>query len=181
MVEKRKPVAGRKLAGRMQAASSKPPGECGPYRTMVDNSPDAIYLFQAGRVVFGNDALARLAGRRSASEVAGFSAKQILGLIIPADRPMVARMIREKLAGKKGREQYRFRVIRRDGSVGWLGLNSTRVVYKGRPALVGVMRDVSAAADRVLTRRVLNSPPERNEARWLPGWRVRLKTYCAES
>lgn len=33
------------------------------------------------------------------------------------------------------------------------------------------------AADQVLTRRVKNSPPERNEARWLPGWRNRLKTY----
>lgn len=41
--------------------------------------------------------------------------------------------------------------------------------------------EFAAAADRVLTRRVLNSPPERNEARWLPGWRMRLKTYRAES
>lgn len=41
--------------------------------------------------------------------------------------------------------------------------------------------EFAAAADRVLTRRVLNSPPERNEARWLPGWRQRLSTYRAES
>jgi hypothetical protein len=33
------------------------------------------------------------------------------------------------------------------------------------------------AADTVLTRRVKNSPPARNEAKWLPGWRNRLKTY----
>lgn len=33
------------------------------------------------------------------------------------------------------------------------------------------------AADTVLTRRVENSPPARNEAKWLPGWRNRLKTY----
>lgn len=33
------------------------------------------------------------------------------------------------------------------------------------------------AADQVLTRRVSNSPPARNEAKWLPGWRNRLKTY----
>ena len=35
----------------------------------------------------------------------------------------------------------------------------------------------AAAADSVLTRRVKNSPPARNEAQWLPGWRNRLKTY----
>ena len=33
------------------------------------------------------------------------------------------------------------------------------------------------AADQVLTRRVANSPPSRNESKWLPGWRNRLETY----
>jgi hypothetical protein len=33
------------------------------------------------------------------------------------------------------------------------------------------------AADRVLTRRVANSPPERGERRWLQGWRNRIRTY----
>jgi len=34
-----------------------------------------------------------------------------------------------------------------------------------------------AAAVKVLERRVNNSPPERNEERWLPGWKKRLQTY----
>ena len=33
----------------------------------------------------------------------------------------------------------------------------------------------SAAA--VLERRVRNAPPERNEARWLPGWKSRVRAY----
>ncbi|MFA6028390.1 MAG: hypothetical protein WC969_00915 [Elusimicrobiota bacterium] len=33
------------------------------------------------------------------------------------------------------------------------------------------------SAARTLERRVRNSPPERNEARWLPGWLKRLDTY----
>jgi hypothetical protein len=41
--------------------------------------------------------------------------------------------------------------------------------------------EFAASADRVLTRRVRNSPPERNEARWLPGWRQRLRTYSAQA
>jgi len=36
----------------------------------------------------------------------------------------------------------------------------------------------ASSADRVLTLRVANSPPERHEAKWLPGWRNRLKTYA---
>ncbi|MBS0650454.1 MAG: hypothetical protein JSR93_04770 [Verrucomicrobia bacterium] len=34
-----------------------------------------------------------------------------------------------------------------------------------------------AAANKVLTDRVELSPPQRNEARWLPGWLNRVKTY----
>ncbi len=35
------------------------------------------------------------------------------------------------------------------------------------------------SADEVLTRRVKNAPPERNEGRWLPGWRNRVRAYAA--
>ncbi|MDD5439932.1 MAG: hypothetical protein PHS37_07080 [Candidatus Omnitrophica bacterium] len=33
------------------------------------------------------------------------------------------------------------------------------------------------AAEEILTERVNNAPPERNEQRWLPGWKSRLSTY----
>ena len=38
--------------------------------------------------------------------------------------------------------------------------------------------EFSRAADKVLTRRVANSPAGRNEQRWLPGWRNRVRTYA---
>ena len=34
------------------------------------------------------------------------------------------------------------------------------------------------SAARVLTRRVKNSPPERKESHWLPGWTSRVKSYA---
>ncbi len=33
------------------------------------------------------------------------------------------------------------------------------------------------SADEILTRRVRNSPPSRNESRWLPGWKNRVRSY----
>jgi hypothetical protein len=36
----------------------------------------------------------------------------------------------------------------------------------------------SNAAGAVLIRRVKNSPPERHESRWLPGWLNRVKSYA---
>jgi hypothetical protein len=39
------------------------------------------------------------------------------------------------------------------------------------------VRAFSRSADEVLTRRVRNSPPSRNESKWLPGWKNRVRTY----
>ena len=50
------------------------------------------------------------------------------------------------------------------------GMNGTE---NGRSAA----QEFSASAREVLTRRVKNSPPERNESRWLPGWLQRVNTY----
>jgi hypothetical protein len=58
---------------------------------------------------------------------------------------------------------------------GW-GLLQVLDTMGGGPALA----EFSKAADRVLTRRVANSPPERNEAKWLPGWRNRVRTYVSQ-
>jgi hypothetical protein len=41
--------------------------------------------------------------------------------------------------------------------------------------------EFSRAARDVLIRRVKNSPPERKESRWLPGWLKRVQSYSASS
>jgi hypothetical protein len=56
---------------------------------------------------------------------------------------------------------------------GWGLLQVLEAMGTG-PALL----EFSRAADRVLTRRVANSPSERGEKRWLPGWRNRIRTYA---
>ena len=42
----------------------------------------------------------------------------------------------------------------------------------------GATREFATSAAAVLTQRVKNSPPARNEARWLPGWKSRVKAYA---
>lgn len=39
------------------------------------------------------------------------------------------------------------------------------------------VKNFAESAKKVLTARVRNSPPERNESRWLPGWLNRINTY----
>lgn len=50
-------------------------------------------------------------------------------------------------------------------------------VLEAMPVTGAPLPAFAKAADEVLTRRVKNSPPARNEAKWLPGWRNRLQTY----
>jgi len=50
-------------------------------------------------------------------------------------------------------------------------------ILETMPATGNAQTEFAKAADIVLTRRVKNSPPARNEAKWLPGWRNRLSTY----
>jgi hypothetical protein len=53
------------------------------------------------------------------------------------------------------------------------GMNGTE---KGMPAL----QEFADGAERVLLRRVRNSPSERGEKRWIPGWKNRIKTYTSQ-
>jgi hypothetical protein len=45
----------------------------------------------------------------------------------------------------------------------------------------GAAREFSNSAAAILRRRVQNSPPERHEARWLPGWLNRVQSYRENS
>jgi hypothetical protein len=56
---------------------------------------------------------------------------------------------------------------------GWGLLQVLETMSPTGPAIRAFVK----AADSVLTRRVANSPPARGEAKWLPGWRNRLRTY----
>jgi hypothetical protein len=59
---------------------------------------------------------------------------------------------------------------------GW-GLFQALEEMNGTETGIPAVKEFVEAADKVLERRVENSPPERNEKRWLPGWKNRLSTY----
>lgn len=59
---------------------------------------------------------------------------------------------------------------------GW-GLLQVLEEMNGTKTGLPAVKEFVEAAEKVLARRVENSPPERNEKRWLPGWKNRLNTY----
>lgn len=60
---------------------------------------------------------------------------------------------------------------------GW-GLFQVLQSMSGTESGLAAAQDFTRAARLVLTRRVQNSPPERNESRWLSGWLHRVNTYA---
>jgi hypothetical protein len=63
---------------------------------------------------------------------------------------------------------------------GW-GLLQVLENMNGEEKGPSALREFSRSAEAVLERRVRNSPPERNEKKFLPGWRSRLRTYGPEN
>ncbi len=63
---------------------------------------------------------------------------------------------------------------------GW-GLLQVLEAMHGTSDGQGAVEEFSRAAAAVLKRRVQNSPPARHEARWLPGWVNRVKSYSQTS
>ncbi|MBI5624658.1 MAG: hypothetical protein HY924_12840 [Elusimicrobia bacterium] len=65
----------------------------------------------------------------------------------------------------------------RYNNTGW-GLLQVLDDMRGYPEGRTALREFSRSARRVLWQRVLNSPPERDEMRWVAGWRKRVKSYA---
>ncbi|HEX9667363.1 MAG TPA: hypothetical protein VGA95_12515, partial [Thermodesulfobacteriota bacterium] len=63
---------------------------------------------------------------------------------------------------------------------GW-GLLQVLEEMNGTETGISALKEFVEAAEKVLARRVENSPPERNEKRWLPGWKNRLNTYIPKN
>jgi hypothetical protein len=63
---------------------------------------------------------------------------------------------------------------------GW-GLLQVLQAMHGSENGPGAAREFSNSAAAILRRRVQNSPPERHEARWLPGWLNRVHSYSKNS
>jgi hypothetical protein len=63
---------------------------------------------------------------------------------------------------------------------GW-GLLQALEKMHGTETGAGAAREFSNSAAAILRQRVQNSPPERHEARWLPGWLNRVRSYAGNS
>ena len=109
------------------------------YKILIDNCRDGVFLIQRGKIVFANQALARMLGYDEL-ELRG---KQYFDLIAPKDREaqLQRRVARE--AGSTTAQDYEVSLLRRDGTRTLFAVHADAVTYNGDIASTGVARDIT--------------------------------------
>ncbi len=112
------------------------------FRTMVENSLQGIFIVQDGKIVYANEALARIMGFRH-KEFLVLPAEKVRDLVHPEDQDLVWGRMADRLAGKNVPAHYELRAVRKDGSTCWLEMVSGRIEYQGKPAVQGAIIDIT--------------------------------------
>jgi PAS domain S-box-containing protein len=121
------------------------------YRSLVEESPDAIGIYQDGILVFINSTGMRQLGARTKRELLGRESKQI---IHPDDRPAAMDRVRRRLAGETGLYPAEVRYVRLDGTTLYTEVSAEPITFHGKPAMQFIARDISGRklADEALRR-----------------------------
>lgn len=110
------------------------------FRGLVEQSIAGIYIIQDGKFAYVNPRLAEIRGFACADEMIGLDIEPLLA---EKDRARVAQYQRRLLSGEAQSISYNFTALRKDGSAVEVGVSSTRASYRGRPAIIGMMQDIS--------------------------------------
>lgn len=107
------------------------------YHTLIDNSPFGVVIIQDGVVAYANEA------QESQYPSRGRRANEVLRQNIhPEDLQLVIERIQAREAGIEVPNNYRYRHTR-DGETRWQEVWSSRVEYRGRPAVQAISVDVT--------------------------------------
>ncbi|MCX6002099.1 MAG: PAS domain S-box protein [Chloroflexi bacterium] len=109
------------------------------YRLVVENAGEAIIVAQDGLLKLAN---------QNTSDMTGYSREELLSisfinLIHPDDRQMVVERHLRRLNGEAFEQVYPFRVVNKDGSVGWVEIRAVRIEWESRPATLDFLTDIT--------------------------------------
>ena len=157
------------------------------YRNVINVSPNAIIVHAEGKIVLTNNAAVQAVGASGSNDLLGKSA---LEFVHPDDREIAKGRIIDLLQTGKPAPVFEERMIKMDGSVIDVEVAAVRTNFKGKPASLVVLRDIT---ERKLTQKALQESNERfqlammatndglfdwnlesNELYYSPGWKKML-------
>lgn len=110
------------------------------YRCLVEQSLTGVYMIQDQHIVYVNPHLADMLGYDSPDELIG---RHPLEIVAGKDRDAAAENIRRRLAGEAERVAYDFTALCKQGHTIEVGTNGARATYRGKPAIIGLMQDIT--------------------------------------
>ena len=109
------------------------------YKMLIESSLTGVFIHQDGKYVFVNDKFAGIHGYRP-HELIG---KEYFALIHPEEREALRQIAQKRLEGAPVSPVYEVRRLRKDGTTIWCEMMATRIEYRGRPAIMGNIVDLT--------------------------------------
>lgn len=110
------------------------------FRNLVEWSLAGVYIIQDGKFPYVNPKLAEIFGYTQDEII---SSKSVSDLVAKYDRVLVAENIYKRLQGEVQSIYYTFRGQRKDGELIDVEVYGTKIEYKGKPAVIGTLLDIT--------------------------------------
>jgi len=107
------------------------------FRVLAEQALQGIVLAKAfpPQLIFANSAIAKIMGY-TLIELLSLSSDEIIKLIHPDDQAVVFRIYKNLLKGQTALTPKELRAIRKDGSICWVEVLTSRIEYGGEPILI---------------------------------------------
>jgi len=110
------------------------------YKSFIENATVAVFVAQRGVLVFVNPMTSAMTGY-PAEELC---TKPFVEFIHPQDREMVLDRHLRRTKGEEVPSSYPFRIAHKDGGSRWVELRTVVIDWRGEPATLNFMGDISA-------------------------------------
>jgi PAS domain S-box-containing protein len=127
------------LVSALVGKTTKLMAEEGKFRALVEQSIVGIYITQDDQVVYVNPSMTGIFGW-SEKEM---TSRTVFDLIVPEDHALVREYIRKRISGEVPSVHYSLRMLHQSGAVLEIDLHGSRTEYNGRPAMMGMLLDIT--------------------------------------
>jgi two-component system cell cycle sensor histidine kinase/response regulator CckA len=106
----------------------------------VENSNDGIIILKGNKRLYCNRKYLEILGYKNLEDIDGVPA---YSTVHPDDREMVMDHAGRRQQGEQAPARYECRMIKKDGSIVHVEISASSIMYKGKPASFGFVRDIT--------------------------------------
>src|ERR1035437_7295267 len=111
----------------------------GKFRALVEQSIVGIYIIQDDQFVYVNPRLAEILGRLEEE----ITSRTLYDFLVPEDQALARENIRKRISGGMPSVHYALRMLHQSGAVLQVEVHGSRTNYKGPPAVMGMLVDIT--------------------------------------